>query len=83
MPSERTGKNTFFGNDENASELSNKDDNATDTLKESDSSEETTEQANPFGNHIRVTKSPVPPLRIPQQPTILKSKNLATGKFGN
>jgi hypothetical protein len=65
MPSARTGKNTFFGNDENASELSNKDDTGIETLQESDSSEETDMQANPFGNHIRVTKSPVPPLRIP------------------
>jgi hypothetical protein len=41
MPSARTGKNTFFGNDENASELSNKDETGIDTLQESDSSEET------------------------------------------
>ncbi len=65
FPSARAGKNTFFGNDENASELSNKDDTGVDTLRESDSSEEVIGQANPFGNHIRVTKSPVPPLRIP------------------
>jgi len=66
LPSARTGRNTFFGNDENVSELSNKDCTGVDTLCESDSSEEVNEQANPFGNHIRVTKSPVPPLRIPQ-----------------
>lgn len=66
MPSARTGKNTFFGNDENASERSNIDDTGIDNLQESDSSEDLDVQANPFGNHIRVTKSPVPPLRIPQ-----------------
>ncbi len=40
MPSARTGKNTFFGNDENASERSNKDDTGIETLQESDSSQD-------------------------------------------
>lgn len=79
MPSHRNQKNTFFGNDENISEILNKSDsikvNLTQSkqenfeqIRESDSSEETNEQSNPFGNHIRVTKSPVPPLRFPVQP---------------
>lgn len=93
MPSARNTKHAYFENEENSSEVSNKDDLMTEsfimkdlgvtTLQKSDSSEDV--QANPFGNHIRVSKSPVPPLRIPQAASgILLAKNLAniTGKFG-
>lgn len=65
LPSARAARNCFFGNNENLSELSNKDGTGTEPICTSESSEEISSNVNPFGNHIRVSKSPVPPLRIP------------------
>jgi hypothetical protein len=62
----RNAKNTYFGN-ENSSEISN-----------SHSSDDEIEivGANPFSNHMRVAKSPAPPLERP------KTVTGNTGKFG-
>lgn len=63
----RKAKNTYFGN-ENNSEISN---------SHSSDGDDNIVGDNPFSKHMRVAKSPAPPLERP------KTVTGNTGKFGN